>query len=188
MASKDPGSRGNESAGESHHVDYEEAQEIVDESRRAAVETTDECMSRSLTELSDAFRSSARRWELIVYPSLVAFIILAVYGFFLIYSLTKDVTKVANSMDSITHNMAAVAGTMDSVANEMRLVSQRMEIVAANVQVQSKVMGEMKAHVGSMDNSMQQMNYTVEQMRYHFAVMNRSISRPMSFMNSFMPW
>ncbi|MGB5640738.1 MAG: hypothetical protein WBM63_16620, partial [Sedimenticolaceae bacterium] len=45
--------------------------------------------------LSEVFESSARRWELIVYPSLFAFIILAAYGFYLIYNLAKDVHYLA---------------------------------------------------------------------------------------------
>ena len=48
----------------------------------------------SMDRLSEAFESSARRWELIVYPSLFAFIILAAYGFFLVYSLAScEVTR-----------------------------------------------------------------------------------------------
>ncbi len=46
------------------------------------------CMER----LADTFESSAKRWELIVYPSMVAFIVLAVYGFYLVYTLSRDVT------------------------------------------------------------------------------------------------
>lgn len=34
---------------------------------------------------------SARQWQIIVYPSMVAFIVLAAFGFYLIYSLTGDV-------------------------------------------------------------------------------------------------
>ena len=45
----------------------------------------------SMDRLSMAFETSARRWELIVYPSLFAFILLAAYGFYLIFSLAKDV-------------------------------------------------------------------------------------------------
>ena len=52
-------------------------------------------IGESLDKLASGFTESARRWEMIVYPSLVAFIILAAYGFFLIYSLTSDVTRVA---------------------------------------------------------------------------------------------
>ena len=69
-----------------------------------------------LERLSAAFESSARRWELIVYPSLFAFIILAAYGFYLVYSLAKDVHYLAISVDS---NLTVLAGNMQSVSENM---------------------------------------------------------------------
>lgn len=155
----------------------------------------EDCMSKSLEQLTDAFKSSAKRWELIVYPSLLAFIVLAAYGFFLIYSLTKDVNVVARQMESIrldmkfvSESMADVSKNMASVSRNLADVSVNMQNVSRDVRSQSVVMQEMVVHMRDMNRSMQTMTATVDQMRYHFAVMNNSISRPMSFMNSFMPW
>ena len=58
-----------------------------------------DCSGMVLAEFAKSFDKSARRWELIVYPSLFAFIILAMYGFFLIYSLTQDIRTMAASID-----------------------------------------------------------------------------------------
>ncbi|MCU7810126.1 MAG: hypothetical protein KZQ77_02655, partial [Candidatus Thiodiazotropha sp. (ex Notomyrtea botanica)] len=70
----------------------------------------------SMDRLSMAFETSARRWELIVYPSLFAFILLAAYGFYLIFSLAKDVHFLAKSVDSNTSLMSSSVRTMtDSV-------------------------------------------------------------------------
>jgi len=66
--------------------------------------------------LSEVFESSAKRWELIVYPSLFAFIILAAYGFYLIYNLAKDVHYLAISVDT---NMTTLAGNMQNVSENM---------------------------------------------------------------------
>ncbi len=66
--------------------------------------------------LSEVFESSARRWELIVYPSLFAFIILAAYGFYLIYNLARDVHYLAISVDT---NMTTLAGNMQNVSENM---------------------------------------------------------------------
>ena len=95
-----------------------------------------------------------------VYPSLFAFILLATYGFFLIYSLTNDVSSVAKEMRSISSNMHQVVIHMDTQTNTMK---------------------EMNAHVRNMGMSVNQMSHEV-------AVMNNSISRPMQFMNQFTPW
>jgi hypothetical protein len=130
-------------------------------------DTADDCMGRSLDQLSKAFMASARRWEMIVYPSLVAFIVLAGYGFFLIYSLTMDASKISENMDKI--------------AVQMNSISKNMVVMTQTVDSQSSSMQEMVLH-------MRGMNMSMNQMRYDFSVLNNSVSRPMSFMNTFMPW
>ena len=137
-------------------------------------ESMEECMGRSLETLSTAFTASARRWESIVYPALFAFILLAAYGFFLIYSLTKDVSKVAHHMGEITHHMEKVSTTMDIVSKNMILMTQTVDAQSASMQ--------------EMAINMRGMNMSMNQMRYDISVMNNSVSRPMSFMNKFMPW
>ncbi len=140
---------------------------------RAAV-LADDSLGRSLDQLSRAFTASARRWELIVYPSLFAFVLLAAYGFFLIYSLTQDIGRVADTMDAINQDMNSVAVNMNSVAKNMVIMTQ-------TVDNQSSTMHEMAMN-------MRGMNVSMAQMRYDISIMNNSVSRPMSFMNSFMPW
>lgn len=137
-------------------------------------ESMDDCMGRSLDQLSKAFMASARRWEMIVYPALFAFIILASYGFYLVYSLTKDVGRVADDMHRITLSMESVALNMDRVSKNMVVMTQ-------TVDSQSASMHDMVYH-------MRGMNMSMNQMRYDMSIMNNSVSRPMSFMNSFMPW
>lgn len=134
----------------------------------------DKSMDQSLDKLSTAFMESARRWEMIVYPSLVAFIILAAYGFFLIYSLTKDVHYVVEDMHKVT-------ASMEKVVVNMEAVSKNMVVMTQTVDSQSSSMKEMVYH-------MRGMNMSINQMRYDMSIMNNSISRPMSFMNDFMPW
>ncbi|MGD8785223.1 MAG: hypothetical protein PVG75_12345 [Thioalkalispiraceae bacterium] len=142
--------------------------------KRAAGESMEDCLGRSLESLSSAFTSSARRWETIVYPSLFAFIILAAYGFYLIYNLTSDVSKVATYMETISTNM-------NNVAVNMHSVSRNMVVMTQTVDSQSASMKEMTLHMRHMSMSM-------GQMRYDLSIMNNSVSRPMSFMNTFMPW
>lgn len=133
----------------------------------SARENVEDCLGRSLETLSNAFTASAKRWETIVYPSLFAFILLAGYGFYLIYNLTRDVSTVAQHMELI--------------AKDMHKVSANMVLMTQTVDSQSAAMHEMTTH-------MRHMSISMNQMRYDLAVMNNSVSRPMSFMNSFMPW
>jgi hypothetical protein len=133
-------------------------------------QSMEDCMGKSLDQLAKAFMESARRWEMIVYPSMVAFIILAAYGFFLIYSLTKDVHLVVEDMHKITASMEKVVVNMDRVSKNMVVMTQ-------TVDSQSASMKEMVYHIRGMNMSMNRMRYDMS-----------NVSRPMSFMNDFMPW
>jgi len=141
----------------------------------------EECLGKSLETLSSAFTASARRWELIVYPSLAAFILLAAYGFFLIFSLTQDVSRVATSMEKITTNMNQVSANMTQISDNMLVLTKVVD-------QQSIAMHNMVVSMQQMNQNMKVMNTSMGRMGYDMAVMNKNVSRPMSFMNSFMPW
>lgn len=137
--------------------------------------------TQSFDRLSAAFESSARRWELVVYPSLFAFILLAAYGFYLIYSLAKDVHYLAISVD--TH-MTVLASNMQSVSADMN----RLTVSVGSINQRVGTLEPMLANISSMERSMQAMTMNTGRMGQDMNTMNRNISRPMSFMNSFMPW
>ena len=149
----------------------------------------------SIDRLSEAFENSARRWELIVYPSLFAFIILAAYGFYLVYSLARDVHYLAISVDS---NMTVLASNMQSVSQDMHHLQSNVHTMSTNVQTMAanltdinqnvSTLEPMLTNMNSMDRSIQSINYATHYMRNDVAGMNHSVSRPMSFMNTFMPW
>lgn len=151
--------------------------------------------SAGYARLSEVFESSARRWELIVYPSLFAFIILAAYGFYLIYNLAKDVHYLAISVDT---NMTTLAGNMQNVSENMSQLTQNIRAMTISMDsIDHKVatLEPMLANLDSMDDAMQSMTYathsmgrSTQHMQTDMSRMNQNIGRPMSFMNTFMPW
>jgi uncharacterized protein YoxC len=145
--------------------------------------------------LSEVFESSARRWELIVYPSLFAFIILAAYGFYLVYNLARDVHYLAISVD--TH--------MTTLAGNMQNVSENMSDLTANIRAMTVTMGAidhkvatlepMLVNLDSMDGAIQSMTVathnmgrSTQNMQTDVARMNNNFARPLGFFNSFLPW
>lgn len=145
--------------------------------------------------LSEVFESSARRWELIVYPSLFAFIILAAYGFYLVYNLAKDVHYLAISVDT---NMTTLAGNMQNVSENMSQLSANIRTMTVTMDsIDNKVatLEPMLANLDSMDVAIQSMTQATHNMgratQFMQADMGRlsySVGRPMSVMNAFMPW
>ena len=142
----------------------------------------------AMDRLSQAFETSARRWELIVYPTLFAFIILAAYGFYLVFSLAKDVHYLAISVDS---NMTVLASNMQSISDNMGQISSNVRTMTVGVDSMARdvtTLEPLLSAIEDMDRSMQSMTFTTATMRDDIGSMNRNIGRPMHFMNSFMPW
>jgi uncharacterized protein YoxC len=158
-------------------------------------ENAENCGVSSLEKLYEVFAASARRWESIVYPSLIAFIILAVYGFYLIFSLTTNVTKVVSHMDIISTRMVQISTDMQKVSNNMAKMTRNIDSMTVNMDNMSKdirsqlsEIRDMKVAVTNMSQTVRVMTVTMDQMRRDLSIMNHSVSRPMNFMNSFMPW
>ena len=151
-----------------------------------------------MDRLSAAFETSARRWELVVYPSLFAFIILAAYGFYLVYSLAKDVHYLAISVDS---NMTVLSGNMQTVSQNMGELAANVRTMAVSVESINDRVGTLEpmlTNIGGMERNMesitaatQAMTVATHNMRNDMVLMNRNVrdfSRPMSFLGRFMPW
>ena len=150
--------------------------------------TMDVAAAYSMDRLSTAFETSARRWELIVYPTLFAFIILAAYGFYLIFSLAKDVHYLAISVDT---NMTVLASNMQSVSDNMGQLTTNIRAINGSVDNISRhvsFLEPIKNNMDNLDHSVRAMTETTQHMQSDFRHLNYNVSRPMSFMNTFMPW
>ena len=129
-----------------------------------------ECMGR----LADSFEASARRWELIVYPSLVAFILLASYGFYLIYNLTHDIADVSKSVREMT---AVVTKDLDQISYKM-----------SDIATSTAYMRPMSEDMRAMTRSDNEMNTSVSHMQYNMWQLNRNVSAPFNMVDKMMPF
>lgn len=135
-----------------------------------------ECMER----LADTFENSAKRWELIVYPSLVAFIVLAVYGFYLVYTLSRDVHNLSLTITTLT---ISVDRSMNELTNTVRTMDHTMVKMNNNI-------GNMDHNISAMSQNVAAMTYNTNSMAastYYMQRDFRDVSRPMNIMSSFMP-
>jgi len=67
---------------------------------------------------------------------------------------------------------------------DVRTMAVSIESISQNVDV----LKPMLASIGGVEQSIQSMTFTTANMQGDMADMNRSIGRPMTFMNRFMPW
>jgi hypothetical protein len=156
-----------------------------------------------LERLADTFDSSAKRWEMVVYPSLFAFVLLAGYGFFLIYRLTHDIAVLSQS---VTHMAVIVADVMPRMSDDLTKMTGSVDDMNGNIEDMTGDIGGMTSEIGSMSNQMESltpMSKNIQSMTHNMGSMNRSVygmqrdmhgmnrtvsSGPFGMMNDMMPF
>lgn len=147
---------------------------------------TAECIDR----FTRNFAESSRRWEMVVYPSLFAFIVLAAYGFFLVYSLSHDIHNMTEEVKKLTVSVQAMLDDMDVVAANMQAVSGTMDQVSRKMDA----LEPMLASVESLDRSAQTMSLSADAMRFQMGYMNAHMWHmnqnftPRGMLVNFMRW
>lgn len=136
----------------------------------------DNCMVR----LADTFESSAKRWELIVYPSMIAFIVLAIYGFYLIYSLSRDVHNLSLTVialtESVDNNLTHMSTSVTAMDHTMTKLNNNIGRINTNVETMTVNLATMTYNTNSMAGSTHRMSRDIN-----------NISSPMGFMSGFFP-
>jgi hypothetical protein len=155
----------------------------------------DEDMSQNMAACMDkfarTFEASARRWELIVYPSMLAFIVLAAYGFFLIYTLTTDVGRLARSMETVVVAMNDVSANMTAVSGNVGYISGNLSKIAAEVGSGTDSMEDMLVKMDTVNTTIGVMALPMYQMRNDMGRMSQNIhdvSTPMQVVSGIVPW
>lgn len=157
----------------------------------------------ALERFASSFETSARRWELVVYPSLFAFIVLAIYGFYLIFSLTQDMHTLAQSMDpdmgrhmeemavnmaDLSRNINSMNNTMDRVIVSLEGIEGRMVNINGNMDTMeaqlSAISDSMTVATSAMQEVSMKMN-ALEPIRLEMNAMNAQMNRMGYDMNRF---
>jgi hypothetical protein len=183
-------------AGSDELNDLEAVEDLLDDLSEDTKNAPSERVSDDHFErFLNTFERSARRWEMIVYPAMFAFILLAGYGFFLIFNLTNDMKTIAASLDptmglhmssfdesmqSLTGNIGNMTARVEDMSSELKTMSGKMNSLSAMVPI--------RVELEKMNQSVNMMGVNFDMVRRDMAMMNHSISKPMSMMNNFMPW
>lgn len=186
--------------------------DISEEEQRYLEQTALLGLEYVLSDFVKQFQKSARRWELMAYPAMVVFSLLAISGFWLIYSLTEDMHTMSGSIDPemaknmgvMSENLAALNQTIghmnisidrmtstvvsinDKMA-EMNTAMKGMKADTGNMATRLNAMDPMLINMAEMNQSMKAMTWTTGVMSQDMNKLNRDMGRPMRFMNNFLP-
>ncbi len=153
-----------------------------------------------------SFESTTRRWERMVYPAILLFGALALSGFWLIYSLTADVHELARHVDPkmernlgmMAEHMGDLSVNIKGMTTDIRDMKDNIAELNASILVMrddiSAVSGKLDTlppllqNIAEMNHSMKVITMSTGAMSQDMNIMNRNVSRPMSFMNQIAPW
>jgi methyl-accepting chemotaxis protein len=155
-----------------------------------------------LADFAREFQSATRRWERIVWPAMIIFSLLAVSGFWLIYSITEDMHLMSKNIDP---QMSQHLGDM---SDNIAILTENIQHMDMTITQLGSHVSQMNSHVASIDGAienmrgdikhmsvnMSQMNQSIHTMTWTTGVMSEDMSRlqrdmgkPMRFMNNFLP-
>jgi len=145
-----------------------------------------------------------QRLQLIVYSALFAFIILAAYGYYLIFNLTHDVHSMSNDVRQMSHavnNMSrSVIVNMDVISDSIvkmqsstqlmsRVVADTLPEMTKNTTIMTKTAQNVNNRINDISADIQIMSMSMVAMQHDMWSMNDTFSNPVeSIFNNMMPW
>ncbi|WP_299873291.1 hypothetical protein [uncultured Cocleimonas sp.] len=149
-------------------------------------------MENELQEFEMKAEATHKRMQMLVYPAMVAFFVLSAFGFFLIYSLTSDVNRMADTIShmsgSLDDNMSSISGDMSNMSVKMDSLVDSTDSMSGNLTNMTQNTNEMVTSIGGMRTATYDMAASTNNMQRDMWSMNKNISTPLSFMNNFLPW
>jgi len=139
-----------------------------------------------------SIEASTKRWERMIYPSMIVLGLLALSGFWLIYSLTQDIHSLTKSVDpemgpnmhAISVNISHLSQNIEEMKNEVYVMRTEVQVIGSRMET----IPQMQQHMNEMNQSMKSMNQHTGNMSIDMHHLNRHIGRPMSKVNDVMPW
>ena len=181
-------------------------------------ERTGEAIGRGIGEdFREYVKVVERRLWIIVIPSLIAFVLLAAYGFYLIFTLNQDMRSMASQMAAMSPNVqrnmnimaSAMTAMSPNVQHNMDRITTQMSKMTASIHSMTHSMDAMRADMRNIDAEMQKMDnhmqginarmdkmnaaitymaWATGQIQLDMWSMNQNVSAPFSMFSAFVPW
>ena len=154
-------------------------------------------------DLNETLESMETRWKYAVFPAMIAFVVLAGFGFYLIYGMLQRMEDLSEDIDEMAkvmvESLPIMQGGVVGMSSRMQWIGEDLHGMRADVNQLSltiqQTMPDMEGKVGDMSKNISDMTYatssmatTTHNMGQNLWNMNRNFSKPLSMMRKMMPW
>lgn len=147
-------------------------------------------LRRSLEYLRhlEHFEAALKAVRLVVFAGMTSFIVLAIYGFLLIYRLTTDVHVLVGQTAIMTQQMQAMTRSMANLHQATASMATDMSAVRQDMSRISDEMTVMTGRMVGMETSVARMSESVTLMQHSATNLDRGMSPMLGTMNRMMPF
>lgn len=119
--------------------------------------------------------------RIIVYAGMSGFVLLAIYGFFLVYQLTGDVHRAVDQTELMTQQMQAMTRIMANMHESVAVMGSDIKSMKTNINTMNSSMADLSGNMKHMTN-------TVALMQHSASNLDQSIGPVMGTFNRMMPF
>jgi methyl-accepting chemotaxis protein len=146
-------------------------------------------MDEGNSEATESLESMETRWKYAVFPAMIAFIILAAFGFYLIYGMLQRMEDLSHNVYRMTE---VIHTSMPSMQNDMTHMANNIGQINTTIQ---QNFPSLSNNVSSISNDMKDMSHsttsmagTTHNLSQNVWELNNNVSKPLSLMNNMIPW
>jgi uncharacterized coiled-coil protein SlyX len=145
----------------------------------------------NINNFAKTFEKRSSRWQKMVTPLIVIFVLFSVYGFFLIFSLTTNMNKMTETIGSMTTKVSYMSDkmkTLTPMVQNMQVINSSVSQMNDSIKSMNEDMDKMVTRIKHMDSSTANIALNNNLMSQDVSRLGHNIGRPMQFFNSFMPF
>ncbi|MER2605619.1 MAG: hypothetical protein ABTQ29_07320 [Siculibacillus sp.] len=125
--------------------------------------------------------AAVRSLKMVVFGILIGSLVMAFYGFVLIYQLTRDSHRMVEQIVRMTEEMVAMRTSIVTIGDNVDAMRGAIVDMGADIRV-------MNQSVGSMTGSVQHLASSVGLIQHSTANLDRSFGPAMGMLNNFVPF
>jgi methyl-accepting chemotaxis protein len=134
----------------------------------------------NVERMADTLEASAKHFKMVLYPTIGAFAFFAIYGFYLIFTLSQDfslissafkaddedamIERMVSSVENMSRNMVVLTGSVVGMKKDIEVISTKIVSMSVNFDHMTVSINQIKENVSTLDGSILNMSGNIRNM------------------------